>query len=690
MKVKTKLIGSFIGIVSVCGLTMAIPLLVSTFKSLRQNIHQIARLEIEQINSKVSAFLEPPLESIDASLNFIDFSDLTDKTTIERYLKKTSENQDNYSMIYLSDTVPFQEGGFFYSSNSWVPPETFNQTKRSWFFNTLETENACFSDPYIDAMTGEIIVTISKSYRHGEDVKGVVGLDLTIDTLNTMVNDMKLTKGGTSFLIDKDGNYITNPDYSKISNDNFWDEFGFEKYEPQIPMNGAFVTLFDHGKYFAARKMPLLCGWTLVTFGDTVEIYSALISNAISIFSIVILSLVLATVVGIFLAVKIVKPIYLVSVNLNEIASGNADLTKRMKVNSNDEVGAVSKGFNTFIEKLHEIIKLIMQSKDNLIEAGTQLSNETAETSSSISQIISNINSINSQISSQSDSVRETAGAVNQIASNIESLEKMIETQASGVTEASAAVEQMIGNINSVNSSVEKMAFSFDSLQSDAQKGTVLQQNVNEKISQIDEESRMLREANAAISSIAGQTNLLAMNAAIEAAHAGEAGKGFSVVADEIRKLSETSATQSKQIGEQLTIIQNSISAVVEASSESSRAFNSVSSKIRDTDEIVRQIKGAMEEQQAGSRQITDSLHMMNDSTSEVRIASVEMAQGNKQILSEIQRLQDTTLVMTRSMEEMSRGAERISQTGTSLSEVSGKMSQAIADIGREIDQFKI
>ena len=122
-------------------------------------------------------------------------------------------------------------------------------------------------------------------------------------------------------------------------------------------------------------------------------------------------------------------------------------------------------------------------------------------------------------------------------------------------------------------------------------------------------------DANTTIQSIAEQTNLLAMNAAIEAAHAGEAGKGFSVVADEIRKLAETSAEQSNKIGEELSKIQNGIAHVVEASSESEKSFQSVSTRINLTSELITQIRGAMEEQQSGSQQILEALQAMNDST---------------------------------------------------------------------------
>ncbi len=385
-----------------------------------------------------------------------------------------------------------------------------------------------------------------------------------------------------------------------------------------------------------------------------------------------------------------IKPLKKLRGAIGEIAEGNADLTKRLDVKSKDEVGDVVSGFNQFTDKLHTIISQVKSSKDELSVAGKEMSSVAQDTASSITQIIANIESVNSQIINQSNSVTETAGAVNQIASNIESLEHMIANQSSGVTEASAAVEEMIGNIRSVNKSVTTMAESFSELEEKTQAGVSIQQDVNSRIEIIKGQSETLQNANTAIAAIAEQTNLLAMNAAIEAAHAGEAGKGFSVVADEIRKLSETSADQTKTIGEQLEKIRESIEEVVEASEKSGAAFQEVSAKIEETDVLVRQIKNAMEEQEIGSQQIGQALHVMNDSTSEVRTASAEMAEGNKQILQEINHLQNATENMKSSMEEMSSGAGKINETGSALSEISGIMTNSIDKIGKEIDLFKV
>jgi methyl-accepting chemotaxis protein len=387
---------------------------------------------------------------------------------------------------------------------------------------------------------------------------------------------------------------------------------------------------------------------------------------------------------------NVIKPLKNVEKSVLDIASGNADLTRRIDRTVNNEIGSIVTGFNKFVDKLQSIMTDLKKSKDDLSSSGDTLRTSIEGTSSAITQILSDIDSVKHEITNQSSSVEETAGAITEISQNIVSLEKMIENQASGIAQASAAVEQMIGNIGSVNKSVEQMAQSFASLEERSKDGMTKQERVSEQIEQISSQSEMLEDANAAIASIASQTNLLAMNAAIEAAHAGEAGKGFSVVADEIRKLSETSTAQSKTIGDELKKIQESIGTVVSASAESTSAFGSVSANIKETDTLVMQIKNAMEEQLSGSKQIGDALHMMNDSTAEVRTASSEMSAGQKAILDEVKRLQDATSSMKEKVTEMETGARKINENGTALDGISLNVNGTIERIGSQIDQFKV
>ncbi|SFJ07810.1 HAMP domain-containing protein [Treponema bryantii] len=403
----------------------------------------------------------------------------------------------------------------------------------------------------------------------------------------------------------------------------------------------------------------------------------------------IILFLILST-IGYFFVRWIMKRINNVTVFLKDLSSGEADLTKRCNLYVRDEIGALIINFDIFMDKLQEIVKTLKDSKINLGVSGDNLDAGTQDTASSITEILANIDSIHAQINNQGNSVSETNNSVHHISSAITDLENLIEDQSASVTQASAAVEEMIGNINSVNKSVEKMSSSFKSLEDNAEIGFSKQEDVNERIRQIEGQSEMLQEANTAISAIAEQTNLLAMNAAIEAAHAGEAGKGFAVVADEIRKLSETSSEQSKKIGEQLNKIMNSIIEVVGSSSEASTALTEVSSRIKETDELVIQIQSAMEEQNEGSKQIMEALRHLNSSTSEVRNSSQEMSGRNEQIVKDMQILKESTDMMNTSMEEMAVGARKINETGATLGDISVQVRESIQQIGAQVDLFKV
>ncbi|SFI98473.1 methyl-accepting chemotaxis sensory transducer with Cache sensor [Treponema bryantii] len=451
-----------------------------------------------------------------------------------------------------------------------------------------------------------------------------------------------------------------------------------------------FVDPNIHAHLLASYKRIPDTTWTVFAVAPFDMYFGSLKQLRSSVFLIIILTIIFASGFIIFFINLLIKPLKTVKSSIETIASGNADLTQRIPLATNDEIGDVVNGFNTFVAKLQGIVTNLQTSKKNLILVDSGLQETTQDASTSITEIIANIESVNKQILNQAGSVQETAGAVNEISANISSLERMIESQSASVTQASASVEQMIGNINAVNSSVGKMIQSFSTLQQHSQEGFNTQNNANEKIMRIEEQSKMLQEANIAIANIAEQTNLLAMNAAIEAAHAGEAGKGFAVVADEIRKLSETSTDQSKTIGNELQKISATIQEVVDVSNDTNTAFTAITNSIAETSQIVQQIKAAMEEQQIGSKQIIDALQSMNDSTSEVRYASEEMTEGNKHIQSEIDKLQMSTDSMKGSIDEMQIGIERMNATSAALSVIAGTVADNIKKIGGEIDLFKV
>jgi len=371
------------------------------------------------------------------------------------------------------------------------------------------------------------------------------------------------------------------------------------------------------------------------------------------------------------------------------LSSAEKDLTKRIYVGAVDELGTISGMVNAFCVSLADSVYGLKSSQAVLNKLGSGLSETSAGTADKVARIAEHVSTVLERTRAQSASVEESSGAVQQIARNIESLDRLITDQAASVTQASASIEEMVGNIASISSSMGMMSGQFGDLLRSVDDGEKTQVKSRDRILQISERSASLLEANKVIAAIASQTNLLAMNAAIEAAHAGEAGQGFSVVADEIRRLAETSAKQSRAIKADLAEVQAAIQDVVDSSAESSESFSRIAERIGETDALVKEVGRAMDEQKEGTSQVLQALQSMNDITSEVKSGSTEMNAGNNTVLAEKSRLQSATAQIKESVDAMSRAAEDLSVGAGKVSEFSDRTLETIRRMDEELGRFQ-
>jgi methyl-accepting chemotaxis protein len=277
-----------------------------------------------------------------------------------------------------------------------------------------------------------------------------------------------------------------------------------------------------------------------------------------------------------------------------------------------------------------------------------------------------------------------------QVVGNINKLNGHVENQSNNVSQASSAIEQMVANINSVTQTLINNNANVKALQEASEVGRGGLQEVAGDIQEIARESEGLLEINAVMENIASQTNLLSMNAAIEAAHAGEAGKGFAVVADEIRKLAESSSEQSKTISTVLKKMAELIKKITTSTGNILTKFEAIDSGVRTVARQEENIRNAMEEQGQGSKQVLDSVGNVSGLTRQVKSGSAEMLEGSREVMNESQNLEKMTQEITGGMNEMASGANQVNVAVNHVNEISAKNRQAIDALIEEVSRFKV
>lgn len=611
MNLKTKVTLAVVANFACAIITITVATLLSSNSIMGKMVEESQVTLAKDNATNVESWLQDKLAVIDAGgKNLSKYPDKPREYIIN--LTKVLNEAGQLRKLYTG----FEDGQVIYS-DEWVPPADYDPRKRPWYIQAKTQMKASITEPFISASTGKLILSFISPLVSDGKLFGVLGSDVGLDYLTKQVLGVKLGSSGYAFLVDKEGKILVHPNPDYVMKKNLKDvsaglaDFsakaaGAESGHTNYMLNGV-------EKMMTYAKVPST-GWYLCVTVDKADVFAPIKKQFITLVLIGGALLIIGSAIFAFFVGRLLKPLGLLYDRVADVAEGDGDLTKRIDVGARkDEIGMLAEKINDFIGNIHSIIVQVST-------ASTTLTSDSEKLNSTSASISAGAEEVAAQTVTVATASEEMAATSNDIANNClmaaESAKQAADTTQNGFRIVSNTVEGI------------------------RQRGELTRQNTR-SISSLVDRSEQIGTIVATIEDIADQTNLLALNAAIEAARAGEQGRGFAVVADEVRALAERTTRATKEISTMIRAIQletrNAMVSMEEGVKQSDRGIDEAA-QIEDAlrlilDQVnavtmqVSQIATAAEEQNATTNGITNNIHQVTEVVHETAKGSYETAQ---------------------------------------------------------------
>ncbi|HRS20819.1 MAG TPA: methyl-accepting chemotaxis protein [Clostridia bacterium] len=614
-----------------------------------------AQEKSQKINGLLSNFAKI-LETLSESNLISGIDEQKEQEVLAGLIKKHEHIQDIY--------VGLAANGKFIDGTYWVPDAGWDPRTRGWYKKAMETGGVIFTDPYIDSITGNIVVTpATVVYSPDGSKRGVMGADISLEEISRIVNEIKVGENGYALLIDATSMVMAHPikelvGTKLLENE---DKAFSELSETMLSSESGFTKFVENGeaKVVSFTTIPL-SGWKLGIVQPEEEVYAEINNTANKLIMAVVAVLLIMSIVVFLISASITKPIEMLNRAAAQVAAG--DLTNRVKISSKDEVGQLADSFNTMTDNIKALVEEINNLSHTVSSYADQMTTSSHQAVTISEQMADAVSDLAKGADTQAQSVQEGLNKIMQLGENL----KVIVENTNNASEASDQVHELIGEgMKAVSLQNKKVA-----------ENTNAGHNVASAIKSLDEKSKQIGEIVEVISSISNQTNLLALNAAIEAARAGEQGRGFAVVSDEVRKLAEQSSAATGKIS-------NLIEEIKQGTENAVKEVETSELIIKDQETSVADVKRIFE--------------IIASSVEQMRVKFVEVTKGTKNIDTETAEINEVISKLAviaegyaANSEEVAASTEEQVATLQEISANTNNLAEMAAKLKSSLEKFKI
>ena len=633
-------------------------------KNAMENNLEITSLQIlKQANKGFSEYLNKMTQELTILNKNVDIKDLEDPA---QDYKKTQQYVQ-YALKSIKESLSGIDNVYYSAEHGAViiDSEITDETKLSfrdkdWYKKAKEnTDKFIYSEPYVEAVTGNNVLTISKAVTgyNGEFI-GVVGIDINLSEIETYIHDVSLLDYGYIVIADNNGKIVINNEKNKTFGENlsgfeFWDALKNSNQEKTKWTNNGELT-------FVLQSIDEKTGWRIVGFVEEKEITEHLSSIRNTIFIAVAVFFTLGIIASLILTKTITEQIKKINIGVRKIATGN--LRERIQVSSKDEIQELAENLNTALDSISGLLKEIDSTSEEMYDSASGIASMSEETHAAVSEVANAINEVSNGSTDQATAISNVTNTVDGLSNRIDDVDKNINN---------------ILNLSEVTDKLSDDGLKVLNLL--IEKSVVTKQNTQESSSNVKEMTDSIKNINQisdVISGITEQTNLLALNASIEAARAGELGKGFAVVAEEIRKLAEESKDSTDKIKSIIKEVNQKSIRFVDSMEETVNILNEQDESINNTKNIFIEIAESIEPLVEAIRYISNLTDKMNNDKE-----NVKKEIDNISVIS-----QDVASVS----EEVTASAEEVTATMDELTEYADKLDGIAENLKEKLNKFEL